>query len=1004
MNAKKQTRKSADVETALAEFLDRTDRGEKLSREDFIASHPEIAEELRSYFDDLETVNLALTETQVGIEKNEGDGEEAGEFPRDFGAYVLLSRIGAGGMGEVFKAQHRHMERLVAIKTLHAQTLDSPDAIQRFHREVKAAAKLSHRNIVTAHDAGEVDGVHFLAMEYVDGQDLHSFVVRRGPLKVPSAVKVVLQAARGLEFAHQQGIIHRDVKPANLLLAKDRTVKLLDLGLARQNTPADGTDVTGEASLTRQGQIMGTVDYMAPEQAADTRQAGVAADIYSLGCTLHYLLTGSSVYSGNTMMKRLLAHREQPIPSLTERRWDVPPALDAVFRKMLAKKPSSRQSSMTQVIAELKETLDSPDTASSTSDAPRPTVDHVPDSGPDASTSDAEASTVTHLAVPLSPAPSPAPTQDDAMPTIRPIAAPKAGRRKPPNRNLLIAAGGLFGLVLLVLAIVISIQTSKGKLVIKVDQAAARILIDGDEVEITADGDPEPITIRVAEGPHRLEVTKGGFVTHTEKFKIVSGEATPVEVELIPLSIASATDKKRVEHSPTDTPPRVAAPQDTGLDTSDVDPAAERAVAKMGSAETAATQDRQAPTPSSLPSSSTSYDPQFERQMAEWVFSKGGQLTVSLEPVAEDQGVVSSAFMASRNNAHKGIFHHCDSFFSDRESLRLADLRAGVRAIPETDFHVVAVYIPWPDSISEVDFQNLGRLPSLRVLGITTRNRQAIDLAGLKHLGGLRHLRALDLTGTALDDGMLGQLCELDWADRLVVLGLTGTLVTDEGLRHVAEMRSLRNLDLALLSVTDSGFAHLRPLKSLESLSLTDTEITEESLSDRRDLDLKHLNISRTDVMAVGLDTLKQFPGLVQLSIEGIGIRDEDLSHLAGLVNLRSLFLAGNRITGSGLQHLKAMSKLNLLDLQDNPIEDSGLQHLKDLPLERLNLWGANVTADGLQHLRDVLSLKNLDLAFVDLGDAELRVLATLPRLEHLNVTGGDFTEEGLMELTKLRR
>ena len=367
MSDENNSNEPSQVEAALAEYLDRTDKGEEIDREEFIAAHPEIAGELSGYFEDLDTINCALEETQSHSDGMKQANSEADSFPRDFGAYVLLSRIGAGGMGEVFKAQHRHMERVVAIKTLHNQTLDSPEAMKRFHREVKAAAKLSHTNVVTAYDAGDVDGVHFLAMEFVDGQDLHSYVVKCGPLKVTSAVKAVLQAARGLEFAHSKGIIHRDVKPANLLLAKSRTVKLLDLGLARQNTPISEMDETGEASLTRQGQIMGTIDYMAPEQAVDTRQAGPAADIYSLGCTLHFLLTGKSVYSGETMMKRLVAHREESIPSLRTLRPDVPASVDAVFQKMIAKKANDRQASMTQVIVELRDALAPPNTQSTSS-------------------------------------------------------------------------------------------------------------------------------------------------------------------------------------------------------------------------------------------------------------------------------------------------------------------------------------------------------------------------------------------------------------------------------------------------------------------------------------------------------------------------------------------------------------------------------------------------------------------------------------------------------------
>ncbi|OAI49368.1 hypothetical protein AYO44_06450 [Planctomycetaceae bacterium SCGC AG-212-F19] len=272
------------------------------------------------------------------------------------GDYLLLDELGRGGMGAVYRARDRRANRLVALKVLSAGVSVAPTALKRFRREARAAAKLKHPHVVAALDAGEANGVHFLVMEYVDGCDLAQQVKKQGPVPVADAVAYILQAARGLAHAHEAGIIHRDIKPSNVILTQAKeapsvgVVKILDLGLARMDAGASRGNETVTEGLTNTGSLMGTCDYMAPEQAMNAKAADHRADIYSLGCTLYFLVAGKPMYDGETAMEKVFAHREKPIPALP----GAPRRLQAVFARMVAKKPEDRHPSMAEVIADLE--------------------------------------------------------------------------------------------------------------------------------------------------------------------------------------------------------------------------------------------------------------------------------------------------------------------------------------------------------------------------------------------------------------------------------------------------------------------------------------------------------------------------------------------------------------------------------------------------------------------------------------------------------------------------
>src|SRR5262249_10843983 len=245
------------------------------------------------------------------------------------------------------------------LKVLPAERLADPQAVTRFEREMRAGGKLQHPNIVAAHDAGEIDGTHYLVMELVEGADLASLGRDRGPLPIAQACQLDRQAALGLAHAHQHGLVHRDIKPSNLMLARAAqsgappTVKVLDLGLALLN---DG-HVEAAGELTSTGQVMGTIDYMAPEQGTDTHMVDIRADIYSLGATLYKLLTGQVPFAGaqyDTAVKKLMALATKDPPPLESLRRACPPALATLVHQMLGKNPDSRPASPATLAAILE--------------------------------------------------------------------------------------------------------------------------------------------------------------------------------------------------------------------------------------------------------------------------------------------------------------------------------------------------------------------------------------------------------------------------------------------------------------------------------------------------------------------------------------------------------------------------------------------------------------------------------------------------------------------------
>ncbi len=308
------------------------------------------------------------------------------------GKYKVLERLGSGGMGQVFLCEHKFMRRRVAVKVLPTAKAADPSSLERFYREAKAVAAVDHPNVVRAYDIDQDENLHFLVMEYVEGASLQDIVRRSGPLSLERACHYISQAAQALDHANKVGLVHRDVKPGNILVDRTGVVKILDMGLARFFN--DEEDI-----LTRKydENVLGTADYLAPEQADDSHGVDVRADIYSLGGTFYFLLTGRTPFGEGSVPQKLMWHRTRQPKPVAAYRDDVPAAVQAVLDRMMAKEPGQRYQLPWEVSEALVDWTQTP--------VPPPSEDEMPRLSPAASgvnTSTGSGTTITNPAQPPS--------------------------------------------------------------------------------------------------------------------------------------------------------------------------------------------------------------------------------------------------------------------------------------------------------------------------------------------------------------------------------------------------------------------------------------------------------------------------------------------------------------------------------------------------------------------------------------------------------------------------
>lgn len=454
--------------------------------------------------------------------------------------YHFIEEIGSGGMSVVYLAENLHMgRRREALKVLNESLLRMPSARERFEQEIAVASHLEHSNIVVAYSALRLKSLTVFAMQYVQGQDLQKLVKEKGPLRIATACGIIRQVAAGLQYAHEMNTIHRDIKPANLMLTKSGSkdiVKILDFGLAKAQM-----EMEKPGGLTSTSAGMGTAQYMAPEQVISAAKVDIRADIYSLGCTLYYLLSGRAPFSGSDFEIYRAHQSEEPKP-LNLVRGDVPVELMAVLSKMLAKSPEKRFAQPGQIIEALAPFMHLKGAAPVDKPASKERSDSdVPRTLPE-STQEAGAKIEPVLAK----------TQFETRPEIHPVKplANEHGASSPPRKWIALALGG----ILLFLAFFamfpgLRVKTKNGTLVFQQLPEDADVLVDGERVFVTWDNAKQKATIEIPAGSHDVEVRKDGIKVEGTTVTISSGERTQMVVR------AESPDEKDSEKNPNTDPP-----------------------------------------------------------------------------------------------------------------------------------------------------------------------------------------------------------------------------------------------------------------------------------------------------------------------------------------------------------------------------------------------------------------------------------------------------------------
>lgn len=974
------------------------------------------------------------TVSQSGTTEKTHDFQLAGNFNRtpdgsnlcgtQLREYQLLEKLGEGGMGAVYKATHSRLEKIVALKVLPAQRLQNRDLVARFEREMKAVGKLDHPNIVRATDAGEVDGIHFLVMEYVPGQDLAKLVDSHGPLPVADACEIIRQTAVGLQHAHQQGLVHRDIKPSNIMLARPDAeagnegssstttmVKLLDLGLARLH--AD--DAPGE--LTTDGAVMGTIDYMAPEQATDSHTVDIRADIYSLGCTLYKLLRGQGPFAGakfSSYGAKIVAHATRQPEPLSAFRPDIPPELAAVVQRMLAKEKEDRYSTPGELARALQPFCHHSDLLAlarlESGEAALPQA--LPPQTAEKTTGRAQLS-----------------LNEKPRKGIRPIWL--AG-------GMSLVAVGICLLGWLVWELIFRVETPEGTVEVRVsDKFAGKVTVTQDrELRIIDPNDNQEIQVKVKAGSKELQLVKGGFQTEVRRFDLSTKAGRVLEVQFLPITKPT----KVVEATP-DTTKSLSTNKEPSI--------------------------------TDKPSRHPDY------KVAMWFLNRGGYVTVDIPP---DR---ITTFTSVNNFPEQfGEVRDIDLRGDNNREFRAEEILAQLKKLARTP-SLTILDIPFQDQqllelITLLKKSGSGRVVLERVNltpGAISALAECDEIKSLT-LGpaltdeDLRQILKIDkLTSLTLSDANLTDNgLKLLAASSLSYLKITNCrLITDDGLDSLVEAKKLSQLHLSGCSqITDVGLQHLTACQWLWEIDVRQTKVTAEGIHEFQAISQRckveadagkfgpaketppftadkdrdaatwaldvggqvHLltngrqrnvtlakdippgvfrvvavNLQDCDaVRDIDLVRLTPLSDLKRLNLSGTQVGDAGIAHIQGVTSLEFLVLNDTKVTDAGAKYLRRLKSVQALGLVNTAMSDESLTHFSKLhSLQALGLTGTKVTGTGLAHLKNLANLQIVELSQTKITDEGAAALALLTQLTTLDLHATQISEAGLEKLAALK-
>lgn len=919
------------------------------------------------------------------------------------GNYVLLSKLGAGGMGVVFKARHRRMKRDVALKVLPEALTCSPDAVARFHREVEAAARLQHPNIAAAYDADEAAGVHFLVMEFVDGPDLSRYVKQHGPMPLPHALALCIQTARGLAHAHKLGVIHRDIKPGNLLVDSHGTLKILDMGLAHLQTEPgdDGVDLT---ELTQSGRVMGTVDYMAPEQAVDAKRADHRADIYSLGCTLHYLVTGRALSPEGSLTQKLLWHQTEAVPAFSKICPASSPALDEALAAMLAKRPDDRPQSMTDVVRSLEACLREITASGQEMPAALPGPLAQVDLSPSMYSSTLGGRTT---------------FADIHNATTAGAPSPVARKRK----TWIVAA---VGCLLLAGGVVIAMAVTK-KDDPNADPPPVPVVPNTAVSAVVRNDDPKTDVPVVRQRPEdkaldRIFALSGSVAVATNEGIAATTISSRKKLPTLPFQVRSVKlDGAAVDAgvlSMLESLPGLQSLSLSGATVKDEDLAAlaglkslttldltRTAIGDSGAASigrlTALTDLKLTGTRITsaglrslaplrnldrLILADTTIDdaavPELKSLAAlRYLVVSGTRISSdgfnALATTHPDLEIIWDGPDAERQVARKlvekGAVVRVQALAAGGEPAAPVEVRRTVD-LPAGRFTVVEADLSGHSAIGDGDMKLVARLRNLTRLKL---DGTSVTSAGLLSLRTLATLRKLELGALQINKTAAVQLaqalpdCEINHnatnqrgtAEWVLLQGGSVTVATPEGeqLRDVTDAAQLPKgpfdlREVVLAGKDQVGDADLAKFRGLAQLDL--------------------LNLSGTGITDAGLVNLAGCTGLRVLDLSRTKITPAAASTLAGLRSLRQLYLAGTQINGAALRQLVRLSELTHLALVQTAVVNADLAHLRGFPrLVWLSLDGTKIDDMALEHLRELKKLQELGAVGTGISDAGIEQL-----------------------------